>query len=152
MIYSDMLPPFVRNWEDMRLVSYDDGLGVWTIGCGHTRGVKRGQTCDEAQAMRWLRSDLVETESQLQRYLKRKSVQRQYDALVSIAFNCGPNAIGGSGLLEQFNLGNDQACADRFLMWNKGRKDGKLTALPGLSRRRAAEREIYLHGDYSGRP
>lgn len=148
MIYTEDLVNFVAAWEGMRLTAYQDGGGVWTIGAGHTRGVREGAKCTRVQALRWLRCDLIDAEVGVQAYMKRKPTQQQYDALVSIAFNCGYTAIGRSGLMARFNEGLDNLVADRFLLWNKDNG----VVVPGLTKRRKAERAMYLHGDYSMRP
>jgi len=67
--------------------------------------------------------------------------QRQFDALVSFAYNCGSGALKGSTLLKRVNANpQDPAIKDAFLMWN--RADGKV--LNGLTRRRNAEYSLYI--------
>lgn len=151
MIHTPALLDFVAAWEGLRLNAYLDGGGVPTIGYGHTRGVHPGDTCDEEQALRWLKSELVTCESELADYMHRQPTQQQFDAFVAIGYNCGivgKDKIGESGLMARFNAKLDQECADRFLLWNR---DGGVV-IPGLSHRRAAERAIYLFNDYAGRP
>jgi lysozyme len=60
--------------------------------------------------------------------------------MLSLAYNIGPGAFSGSSVLKRFNQGDMQGAADAFLMWNKG--GGKV--LKGLTRRREAERELFL--------
>lgn len=155
MTHSPELRAFVAGWEDPPggppLVAYDDGGGVMTIGHGHTRGVRLGDTCTTIQADAWLDDELAVAGNELARYVKRQATQQQWDALVSLGYNCGvvgKDRIGESGLMALFNVRRDQECADRFLMWN--RDAGVVNA--GLSRRRAAERAMYLFGNYEGRP
>lgn len=142
------LRAFIVGWEAMRLTAYDDGRGVWTIGVGHTEDVAQGDTCTEEQALAWLEEDLTSHGDKLLRYMTRTPAQQQFDALLSLAFNVGVRVVGESGTLARFNAGLDQECADRFLLWDK--VAGKVW--PGLTKRRAAERLMYLDGDYSGRP
>lgn len=142
------LRAFIVGWEAMRLAAYDDGRGVWTIGIGHTEDVQPGDTCTKDQALAWLEEDLTSRGDQLLRYMTRTPAQQQFDALLSLAFNAGVRVVGESGTLARFNAGLDQECADRFLLWDK--VAGKVW--PGLTKRRAAERLMYLDGDYSGRP
>lgn len=139
------LAEFVERWEGLRTRAYDDGGGVWTIGIGHTRGVRPGDVCTEEQARAWLEAELDDFAVGLEQYIIREPTQQQFDALLSLAYNCGLEAIGNSGLMARFNARLDRECADRFLLWNKD--NGKV--VPGLSKRRAAERAIYLDGDYS---
>jgi lysozyme len=150
------LVEFLKGWEKFRAVAYpatedERKRGIWTYGFGHTRGVKQGDTCTEEQATRLLVDRLVVVEDELREFVKRTPSPRQWDALVSLGDNCGvkgENKVGPSGLVRLFNQERDQECADRFLLWNK--QSG--VVVNGLSKRRAAERAIYLQGDYSIRP
>lgn len=146
--HSPELRDFVAAWESLRTHAYQDVAGVWTIGFGRTTDVKRGDTCTPEQAAEWLDETLTEFGGRLQRYITRQPEQQQYDSLLSLAYNCGVAAIGDSGVMARFNSGLDQECADRFLMWN--RSGGR--EWHGLTKRRRAERRIFLFGDYEGRP
>ncbi len=42
---SDKGITFIKDFEGIKLKAYKDVKGVWTIGIGHTKGVKAGQTC-----------------------------------------------------------------------------------------------------------
>lgn len=139
---------FVEGWEGLRTTAYDDGGGVWTIGIGRTKDVRRGDTCTEEQARAWFADELIAYARALERYITRPPTQQQYDALLSLAYNCGVPAIGESGVMARHNAGLTEDCGNRFLLWNK---DGG-RPVAGLTKRREAERRIYLHGDYSGRP
>ena len=142
------LVEFVQGWETLRLRAYLDTGGVPTIGYGHTRGVQLGDECDEMQAQEWLEQELDDFAFELLRYMERDPSQQQFDALLSLAYNCGAHEIGESGVMARFNARLDQECADRFLLWVKD--NGKV--IRGLVRRREGERAIYLFGDYSARP
>ena len=142
------LRDFVAGWEALRLRAYDDGVGITTIGYGHTEGVRPGDTCTREQAELWLTDELESYALRLLPFMIREPSQQQFDAMLSLAYNCGVAAIGKSSLMRKYNEGDDKGASDWFLMWN--RAGGKM--MPGLSRRRAAERAIYLDGDYSGRP
>ena len=74
--------------------------------------------------------------------------QNQFDALVSWTFNLGPGNLRSSTLLKRLNAGDYRGAADEFLKWNKA--DGKV--LPGLTKRREAERALFLEPVTSPRP
>lgn len=112
----------------------------WTIGYGHTRGVRRGDTCTEEQATEWLRSDLEEAERAVRRLVDVSLTQMQFDALVSFVFNIGASAFGNSTLLRLLNAGDAAGAAHQFKRWNRGSGG----VLPGLVTRRAAERDLFL--------
>lgn len=50
----------IRRFESCRLVAYQDSGGVWTIGWGHTRGVRPRDTCTPALALHAKALNLVE--------------------------------------------------------------------------------------------
>lgn len=145
---SPELVGFVQGWEACRLSAYLDGNGVPTIGWGHTLGVCMGNTITQAQADDWLIEELVEYGEGMKVYMTRQPLQQQFDALLSLSYNSGVRAVGRAGIMKLYNDGYDEACADRFLEWNKD--GGKV--VKGLTKRRRAEREIYLFSDYNGRP
>lgn len=135
----------VKRFEGLETVAYPDpGNRVtgepWTIGYGHTRGVRRGDTCTEEQATAWLREDLQAAEGAVKDLVDVVLMQGQFDALVSFVFNCGAAAFGNSTLLRLLNGGDRAGAAEQFRRWNRG-ADG---VLPGLVTRRAAERDLFL--------
>lgn len=135
----------VKRFEGLETVAYPDpGNRVtgepWTIGYGHTRGVRQGDTCTEEQATAWLREDLQAAEGAVKDLVDVELMQGQFDALVSFVFNCGAAAFGNSTLLRLLNGGDRAGAAEQFRRWNRG-ADG---VLPGLVTRRAAERDLFL--------
>lgn len=148
MTPSDKLVDFVAGWEGFEPKAYRDGGGVWTLGFGRTLGVGPGDTCTLEQAKEWLLADLDRHWEALNEYITREPSQQQGDALLSLAFNVGVRALGESGTMRRFNAGKDDECADRFLFWDMDNG----VHVPGLLRRRKAEREIYLRGRYDLRP
>jgi lysozyme len=50
----------LRRHEGCRLTAYQDTLGYWTIGYGrHNKAIKKGMTCTQEQAEKWLREDMI---------------------------------------------------------------------------------------------
>lgn len=132
----------IKDFEGVRLKAYDDGVGVWTIGVGHTAGVKRGDVITMAQVDEFLRSDLKDAEDAVNNSVKVPLTQGQFDSLVSFVFNLGAGAFRGSTLLKKLNAGDYVGAGDEFLKWNKA--GGRVMA--GLVKRRAAERTMFLTG------
>src|SRR6185312_14346538 len=95
----------VRAHEGLRLESYQDSVGVWTIGYGHTKGVQPGQTCSQHQADEWLEQDLIEAENAVSKLVKVPLTDNQFAALVSFTFNLGAGKLAGSTLLKKLNEG-----------------------------------------------
>lgn len=137
----------IRESEGCVLQAYPDpgsGGEPWTIGIGHTGGVRPGDRCSEAQAMAWLRADAVDAENGVSRAVKVPLAQHQFDALVSFTFNLGAGALAGSTLLRRLNEGDTAAASAQFPRWVKA---GSQT-LPGLVKRRARERWMFDGGDW----
>lgn len=142
MKYSDEGLELTEHFEGCEFKAYQDGGGVWTIGVGHTKGVKQGMTCTHDQAMQWLREDVEEAEDAVADLVKVPLNQNQYDALVDFVFNLGRTQFAGSTLLRLLNLGKVIEAARQFPRWNKD--NGRVIA--GLTRRREAEQELFLRG------
>ena len=112
----------------------------WTIGYGHTRGVRSGDSCTRDQALAWLREDLAESEAAVGRLVRVPLEQHELDALVSFTFNLGAGNLERSTLLRKLNAGDRAGAAAEFPKWNRGASG----VLPGLVRRRAAEQAMFL--------
>ena len=130
----------IKTFEGLRTRAYLCPAGVWTIGYGSTgRHVAEGLVVTAEQAEEMLRGDLLRFEEAVRHHALPAS-QGQYDALVSLVFNIGITAFARSTLLRRHRAGDHQGAAVEFGRWDKVR--GR--ALPGLARRRAAERRLYL--------
>lgn len=135
----------IRQFEGDKLTAYICPAGVLTIGVGHTGpDVKRGMTITQAQSDALLVADLAKFEAAVARLVKVPVTQNQFDALVSFAFNLGGGALGGSTLLKLLNGGRYAEAAAQFSKWDKATVNGKKVALPGLTKRRAAEAALFL--------
>lgn len=135
----------IKEHEGLRLVAYLDSVGVWTIGYGDTgKDVVKGLTITKEQAENRLSKRLAEFEGYVNKAVKVKLTQNQFDALVSLVYNIGPTNFNESTLLRKLNAGDYAGAADQFLVWNKGRVDGKLVAINGLTNRRKSERKLFL--------
>lgn len=135
----------ICEFEGKRLTSYDDGVGVWTIGFGTIKypngtRVKKGDTCTLEQAKEYMRHDLIEFEHTVNSSVKVPLNQNQFDALVSLAYNIGSNAFKSSTLVKKLNTGDYQGAADQFNVWiNAGGK-----RMQGLVNRRDREKLLFL--------
>lgn len=135
----------IKSFEGLRLAAYRCPAGVWTIGYGHTGpNVKPGLRITLAEAEALLKGDLDRFESGVESAIGPASTTaNQFSAMVSLAFNIGLGAFQRSTVLRMHRAGNRQRAAAAFLLWVKG---GGRT-LPGLVRRRTAERALYLRGN-----
>ncbi|MCM7773479.1 lysozyme [Enterobacter asburiae] len=142
----------IKQYEGVRLSSYRDSAGVWTIGYGHTGDVHAGQTISELTALTLLQADVMVCEKLLHHIVEVPVSQGQFDALVSFLYNVGPGKPGvksgfrflksgsPSTMLTCLNAGRYQEAAGQFPLWvyAGGQR------LPGLVRRRAAEQRLFL--------
>ena len=130
----------IKSFEGLRLKSYQDSVGVWTIGYGATRGICPGMTITNEQAERMLMNDIARFEPELDRLAKVPLSQNQWNALMSFVYNLGAANLGSSTLLKLLNAGDYAGAAEQFPRWNKA--GGQVLA--GLTKRRAAERAMFL--------
>lgn len=136
----------ITHFEGLRLEAYQDRVGIWTIGWGHTKTARPGMRITEAEAVALLRADLKTHEKFITQVVTVTLNPDQFSALVSFAFNVGNGALEGSTLLAKLNAGDFKAAAREFERWIKGTVDGRKVTLPGLVRRRRAERSLFEDG------
>ena len=135
-----------EQFEGCRLTAYQDQVGVWTIGYGHTGlDVKPGMTVTSAQAEALLAQDVLSAAACVNNVVVVKITQEEFDALVDFVFNLGAGAFRGSTMLRDLNAGDFTNAAVQFDMWDHA--GGVVVA--GLLRRRQAEAELFEGGDAS---
>lgn len=130
----------IKSYESCELVAYQDQVGVWTIGYGHTKGVTPGMTITQVQADQFLQDDVEEFEAAVTECVHANINDNQFSALVSFSFNLGAFSLFESTLLKLLNQGKIQEAANEFPRWNKAGGSPVL----GLTRRRLAERALFL--------
>lgn len=131
---------FIRDHEGCVLTAYQDGGGVWTIGVGHTRGVKAGQAITKAQADAFLADDIAPVETCINQSVEVALNQNQFDALASFIFNVGETAFKKSTLLKKLNAGDYRGAADQFTRWVYDNN----VFVQGLYNRRVDEKALFL--------
>jgi len=130
----------IRQFEGLRLRSYQCQAGIWTIGYGHTQGVRHGQTITQSQAEEYLHQDVARTEHCINIWHLDLN-QNQFDALVSLVFNIGPTHFAQSTLLKKLKIDpNDPTIPAEFGRWIHVNKQPN----EGLRRRREQEAKLYI--------
>ena len=148
-----MCIPFVMDFEGNEPVGYADPIGIPTAGYGHTGSdVIIGKWYSEAQTKGWLKEDLSDAASTVEKCAPSSIDVFQRAAFISFAFNVGP---GKKGVKDGFCVlksgkqpshlryafaGNKEKSCNALLAWNKA--GGKV--LKGLTRRRIAERDLCM--------
>lgn len=130
----------IKQSESCRLRAYLDTGGVWTIGWGHTLGLKSGDTCTQEQADSWLIDDCIQAEAAVNKRVRTHLTQNEFDALVSFVFNIGETQFANSTLLKHLNADQHELAALEFRKW---RFDNHVE-IPGLLARRLREKELFL--------
>jgi lysozyme len=140
----DVAASVIKEFEGLRLDAYQDVVGVWTIGWGHTKTAKAGMRITEQQAEGLLREDMASACSavaQLEAQCPTEFTANQAGALISFAFN-----IGNAGMLKSKSVagrmrgGDYAAAADGLLKYVYAGG----VRYKGLERRREMERRVFL--------
>ncbi len=125
----------IKKFEGCKLEAYQDAVGVWTIGYGHTKNVQEGQVIKQEEAESMLLHELLEYCDYVEKAVEVDLTQNQFDALVSWTYNLGPSNLNRSTMLKVVNANNMGEVPTQIKRWNKA--GGKV--LDGLVRRRKAE-------------
>lgn len=137
----------IKSFEGLFLKPYLDPIKIPTIGFGtikYPNGkavTMQDPAITEARAIELLEWEVAEKTKSIESVVKVTINDNEFAALAAFAYNVGSGALAGSTLLKLLNSGADRtAVADQFLRWNKA--GGK--ELAGLTRRRQAERSLFL--------
>lgn len=144
MKHSPACTALVKSFEGCELKAYPDpgsGGDPWTIGWGATGcDIKRGVTWTQEQCDARLEFDIAKFADGVSKLIgDAPTKQREFDALVSFAFNVGLANLKSSTLLRLHKAGDKAGAAGQFVRWNKAA--GKV--MRGLTRRREAEAKLY---------
>ena len=136
---------FIKSHEALRLKAYQDSKGKWTIGWGHTKGVKPGDVITREQAEQFIRDDFAWVARTLNADLvagrdKPLVTQNEFDALCSLVFNIGSDAYLDSTVRRKIKQGDKMAAARAFKMWVYSEHK----FIQGLANRRADEVRLFL--------
>ena len=137
----------IESFEGCKLKPYLDSVKIPTIGIGTTvypdgkKVTMKDPAITKDQAYAFLKSHMDKDCEAVSNMVKVVINDNQFAALVSFAYNCGRAALAASTLLKRVNAGEFQKAADEFLKWDHA--GGVVVA--GLTRRRQAERALFLH-------
>jgi lysozyme len=132
----------IKKFEGFKPYAYLCPANILTIGYGHTRGVRLGQTCTEAEAEQFLIEDLELAEAEVNKVVDKVDLtQGQFDSLVSFTFNLGAGNFQTSTLRRKvLNNPADPTIMGEFGKWVYVR--GKVSQ--GLQKRRLEESKLYF--------
>jgi lysozyme len=138
----------IKEHEGFRSNAYIDTSGLPVIGYGQTRingrTVTMGQYITQAQAEAALATEIQYIQGLVLANVKVELTPHQLGALTSLVYNAGARVVTQSTLIKKLNSGDYQGAAQEFTRWNKAHLGGRLVALPGLTKRRIAEKNLFL--------
>lgn len=132
--------------EGMRLQSYQDTGGVWTLCYGYTHGVTKGMTANKEQCWEMLKEEAMATATAITPYLPKDLNSNQLAALISFCYNVGTTACRYSSLFRLINEGNYHMAAKQFGKWVYVKKlDCRIKSnnCSGIVARREMETELF---------
>jgi lysozyme len=132
---------------DGMVEAYADAAHGWkvpTIGWGSTGSdIVKGTVWTVSQCEARLMKHIESMYDGIRKALgDAKTTQGQFDSFVDFVYNLGIGNFTSSTLLKLHKAGKTKEAADQFIRWNKA--NGKV--LGGLTKRRLAERDLYLNG------
>jgi lysozyme len=132
-----------KEFEGLRLTSYYCPAGVCTIGYGTTgKNIRPGMRITQAQADAFLERDIRKAALAVTDMVTVPLGEAGHAALISLAYNIGTGALADSTLIFLLDKGDYEGAAKQFGKWVHD--DGEI--LPGLVKRRAAERVLFVAG------
>jgi lysozyme len=135
----------IKKFEGCELEAYKCAAGVWTIGYGHTKDVKEGDSILKEDAESMLMHELQEYCNNVDIAVKVDLKQNEFDALVSWTYNLGLTNLNSSTMLKVLNEGKHDEVPAQMKRWNKASGQVK----QGLVRRREAEALMFEGKDWS---
>ena len=135
----------VGGFEGLRQTAYPDpatGGKPWTICYGRAYGVSPGdrKSLEECKAL--LLSDLTVYSQGVLSCTSVPLPDERFVALTSFAYNVGVQTACRSSVVRLINQGKTRQGCDALMLYNKAAG----ITFPGLTKRRAAERQLCLKG------
>lgn len=134
--------------EGLRQVAYRDPVGIPTICFGSTKGVRMGDTATVEQCREMLTREMLEAVDVVDKCQPGMPLE-VLAAFADAAYNVGPTIAcdtARSSAARLLSARQWRAACEQLPRWDKARVGGVMVTLPGLTRRRAAERDVCLRG------
>jgi lysozyme len=132
--------------EGLRQAAYPDPATrgkPWTICYGHTgRDVRLGERASLAECKALLMADLGKEADGVDRCIHRELTDGQYVAVLSLAHNIGVGGVCRSSVVRDINAGDIEGACNALMGYTRAAG----VVMPGLVRRRQAERALCLAG------
>lgn len=119
----------IANREQFRSVAYQDSGGVWTVGYGETKGVKKGDKTTPERALIQLEKSVDGYATQIKACFGDVPLyQHEFDAYVDLAYNVGAGAVCKSSIPRKLKAGQYEAACKTILSFDKITLNGKLVS------------------------
>lgn len=135
-------------FEGLRQFAYYDPPGVLTVCYGHTKTVIKGRKYSIEECKALLTADMTEAVNYVERCAPGLPVHTAA-ALADAVFNLGPKVVcdtNASTLARLLKAGDVAGACNQLPRWSYAKVAGKSVQLPGLVKRREAERSMCLEG------
>ena len=129
----------LKHFEGCELKAYQDSVGVWTIGYGHTKGIYEGLEITQSEAEKMLIDELPEYEGYITDKVVPMLQQHEFYGLLCWVYNLGPTNLSSSTMLKKLNAGEFKEVPFQMKRWDKAGGEPLL----GLTRRRNAEALLF---------
>ena len=128
----------IKHFEGFRSEAYQDSTGIWTIGYGHTKGVKKGMIITKEEGSEYLKQDLQDAEDRVKRMFPDPMPKNEWDVLVSLAYN-----LASFEALAKHLIKDRELFKKKMLLYYRTKGSER-----GLKRRRIAERLLFEGRDW----
>ena len=119
----------IANREQFRSIAYQDSGGVWTVGYGETKNVKKGDKTTPERALIQLEQSVDGYATQIKACLGDVPLyQHEFDAYVDLAYNVGAGAVCKSSIPRKLKAGQYEAACKTILSFDKITLNGKLVS------------------------
>ncbi len=136
--------------EGLRQFAYYDPPGILTVCYGTTTDVVKGKKYSLEECKALLNRDMIESVDAVDRCKGKSNLsEKSWAALADAVYNIGPKIVcdqSSSTLARKLAAGDVIGACNELPKWDKARVAGKMVALPGLTKRRAAEKNLCLEG------
>ena len=116
----------IASREQFRSEAYQDSGGVWTVGYGETKGVKKGDKTTPERALIRLNDSVDQYARQVKTCFGDVPLyQHEFDSFVDLAYNVGAGAVCKSSVPRKLKAGQYEEACKTILSFDKITINGK---------------------------
>ena len=140
--------PSVAIHEGLETTPYTDLVGVRTVCYGETVGVEEREYTESECLVRLANRVAKDYEAPIKRCTStwNELPLEAQSAAISLSYNIGTGAFCKSSVHRYFEKREFRIGCEKIKLWDKGRVNGRLKKIKGLTNRRNAEAALCLEG------